>query len=237
MNITLGRSQLRQTATGEAMYLGHLAAGLLLKARVPEAPLGWLLFASIWLDLLCGVLLMLRVEHLVFDGPLTYAHVRADVDYSHALSTSLVSALAFAVLGGIRWRKRRIMLALALATLSHFMLDALSHRPDMAVLGFGASRDIHLGSNLALYPIAFFCVEFAWCMFVCRVFDATNRRLFVTTLGLFVVYTNMVFGVVPVPAMTGPQFGAFMIVVFAATTAVLLWAIRRSGSRAPAHLR
>src|SRR5688572_15811615 len=121
------------------MYLGHLAAGMMLKARVREAPLSWLLLATVASDLVCGVLLMLGAESIIVHGTLVFAHIEADIRYSHSLLANLALSLLVAWVASRYLESARAAVALGLAVFSHYVLDVLSHRPDMPVIGFGAS--------------------------------------------------------------------------------------------------
>jgi membrane-bound metal-dependent hydrolase YbcI (DUF457 family) len=142
------------------MYLGHLAAGLVLKARVREAPLSWLLTATIVSDLICGLLFITGAEQAVMHGECTkYANTHATMPYSHSLTGTLVLA-AVACLFGMR-SSRRVGLALGLAVLSHYLLDVLTHHPDMPLIGFGAQPDHLLGTDLAAFPLAHYLFELA----------------------------------------------------------------------------
>jgi len=206
------------------MYVGHLAAGFLLKSRVREAPLSLLLLATVLPDLLCGVLLVAGVEHVVVRGSVVYAHVEADMGYSHSLlSVAAVAGLAF-VFGRTRSGSVRVGAALGLAVLSHFVLDALSHRFDMPLVGFGSRHDVRVGTNLALHPVWFFAVESAWCFFAWMLFDSSNRRLLLAFLVLLALWSNSIFGFAPPPAASEAVFGVSMLASFAVAGFALAWA-------------
>jgi hypothetical protein len=209
------------------MYLGHLAAGLVLQARVREAPLSWLLGATIVSDLLCGALLIAGAEHATVHGAMVYRNIEADIGYSHSLVGTTACALVVASFGGTYLRSARVAVALGLAVLSHYVLDALSHCPDMPLFGFGIADDVRLGTSLSQRPLAFFLVELGWCGLAFWLYDRSNRRLAVTMLVLMLLYTNIVFGFMPPPAPSAFVFGVSMIVVFVSTFAVVLWAARR----------
>jgi hypothetical protein len=175
------------------MFVGHLAAGLVLKARVREAPLSWLLVASVMPDLLCGVLVLLGVESVVVHGSLMFSHFEAAIGYSHSLLASTGYALLAGCAGAAYWRSARIGVALAFAVLSHFVLDVVSHRPDIPLRGFGTHGDVLLGTGLAVHPLAFFVVELLWCLGALYVFDPRNRRLLVTIVVLMAAWACSIF--------------------------------------------
>jgi membrane-bound metal-dependent hydrolase YbcI (DUF457 family) len=213
------------------MYLGHLAAGLVLKSRVREAPLSWLLFATVLPDLLCGVFLIAGLEHTVVEGTLVFGHLDSDIGYSHSLLATLLCAALASVAAGASRRSRRVGAAVALAVLSHYTLDALTHRPDMPLIGFGSAHDVRLGTDLARHPVAFYLVELLWCTLAWCVFDGRSRRLALTMSTLMVLYTNSVFGFAPPPIASMPVFGVVMIALFTGTAAIMTWAARPLQSR------
>lgn len=207
------------------MYLGHLAAGLALKARVREAPLSWLLAATVVSDLLCGALFITGAEQVVVHGECTkFANAHATMPYSHSLTGTLVLA-AIAVMLGLR-ASRRVGFALGLAVLSHYVLDVLSHHPDMPLLGFGATPDHLLGTELAAFPVAHYLIELAWCVTAWALLDRTNRKLLWTILVLMALYANTLFAFWCVPVQSAAATGVSMLVMFSVTPLVLLWASR-----------
>ncbi len=123
------------------MGIGHVAVGLGLKKAQPEMNVGWLIFAALLADFLLGVFALLGLEQ---------AHVPADYatrhyltftfPYSHGLVASLVWAvLAAAAIGAVvaagPARRRRLALIIALAVISHFVLDGLVHVPELPLAG------------------------------------------------------------------------------------------------------
>ena len=208
------------------MYLGHFAAGLALQARVREAPLAWLLAASVASDLLCGALLVAGAEHATIQGPVVFRNIHADIGYSHSLLAIAACAVLGASVAAAYLKSTRVAAAIALAVLSHYVLDALSHGADMPLIGFGAANDIRLGTGLAQYPVAFFLVEAGWCGLALWLYDRSNRRLLVSMSVLLLLYTNTVFGFAPPPQLSAAGLGLSMIAVFALTFGVLSWAAR-----------
>ena len=124
------------------MFLGHFGIGLAAKRFAPRANLGALFFAAQFADLLWPSLLMLGVESVVIAPGVT---VVTPLDFQHyPLSHSLLAgALWAALVGGgyfLLRGYRREALVLALLVLSHWLLDALVHRPDLPLTPFGATR-------------------------------------------------------------------------------------------------
>jgi len=113
------------------VFIGHAALALAAKPLAPRANLGVALAATYWLDLVWPILVLLGVERVAVDPgntaftPLDFVHY----PWTH----SLAAALAWSVLFGLAcWKLgRRAALVMGLLVVSHWGLDALSHRPDL----------------------------------------------------------------------------------------------------------
>ncbi len=128
------------------MFIGHFAVGFAGKKFAPGVSLGTL-FAAVQLqDLLWPALLVVGVEHVRIE-PGNTAFTPLDF-YDYPISHSLAGAFILAVvLGGayrlIRgsWRSAAVVSA---AAFSHWLLDFLTHRPDLP-LGFSGGPRYGLG--------------------------------------------------------------------------------------------
>ena len=140
------------------MFVGHLGAGLAVKAVEPRWNLGVLFAAALFADLLLWTLVLAGVESpgppVQSDGAriLTFAF-----PYSHGALASTGWALAAGLLGWFAAgpdapRRARLACALAIAVASHFLLDLVVHVPDLPVAG-GDSAKIGLGLWRAM-PVA-----------------------------------------------------------------------------------
>ena len=129
----------------ENMLVGHLAVGLLGKRIAPKISLGTWTVAAFLADLIAFPLLVAGVEH--FDsvpGADLNRTIGRDIVYSHSLLMVIVWGVLFAVVYFLRRRYPRGALLLFLVVVSHWVLDVVSHRPDMRlapgmdqVFGFG----------------------------------------------------------------------------------------------------
>lgn len=129
------------------MFIGHFAVGFASKRAAPRASLGALLAAPLLADLLWPLFLLLgweRVQlHSSGDTPflsLTFDHY----PWSHSLLMDAVWALAFGGLYYAITRYRTGALVIAGGVLSHWVLDAISHIPDMPLAPWGGG-DVGLG--------------------------------------------------------------------------------------------
>jgi hypothetical protein len=115
------------------VFAGHLAVALAAKRLAPRASLGTLAAAAQLQDLVWPALLLAGVEVVRIEPGATAA---SPLDFvSYPFSHSALAALAWAAAAGLfhRWRTRDRAGAWTVAGLvtSHWLLDALAHRPDL----------------------------------------------------------------------------------------------------------
>jgi hypothetical protein len=140
------------------MFVGHAALALAGKTRARSLSLGWLFAASFGLDLLWPVFLILGIERVSIPPATTgFANLRFDsYPWSHSLLLALVwSGLSVAV---ARWRRVPAQTALLLGALvlSHWVLDFITHLPDLPLWPGGTAR---VGLGLWRSPGATFLIE------------------------------------------------------------------------------
>jgi len=139
------------------MFIGHFAVGLAAKKASPKTSLGTLFLASQFLDLLWPVLLILGIEHVRI-APGNTAVTPLDF-YDYPISHSLATVLGWSVaLGGIYLGIRRNLrgaVVVGACVLSHWLLDAVVHRPDLplfpggsVLIGLGLWRSV--GATVAV---------------------------------------------------------------------------------------
>jgi len=126
------------------MFIGHAALALAAKPLAPRAHLGIALAAAYWLDLVWPVLVLAGIERVEVAPGIT---AFTPLDFLHYPWThSLAAAFAWSALFALAcWRLgRRAALVMGLLVLSHWVLDAISHRPDLP-LWPGSSVIVGLG--------------------------------------------------------------------------------------------
>lgn len=129
------------------MFIGHFAAAFGAKKLAPGVSLGVLFFACQLADLLWPNLVLLGLERFAIDPGNT---VLTPLDFqSYPYSHSLLGLTLWgALFAGAYWvltrAGPRAAIVIAALVLSHWVLDALTHRPDVP-LGFGASTRVGLG--------------------------------------------------------------------------------------------
>jgi len=124
------------------MFIGHFAVGFASKRIAPGASLGALMVAPLFLDLLWPVLLAVGVEHVRIEPGATAVTPLDlyDYPYSHSLLGALLCSVAGAGIYYALGRDRRAAWVIAAGVLSHWVLDLVSHRPDMPLFPGGSTR-------------------------------------------------------------------------------------------------
>jgi len=114
------------------MLVGHLAVGLVAKRIEPKISLGTGILAALLSDLLVFPLLIAGIEHFdTLPGATLNRSVGRDIVYSHGLLSNIIWAALFATIYFLHRRYPRGALLLFAVVLSHWLLDFISHRPDM----------------------------------------------------------------------------------------------------------
>ncbi len=124
------------------MFIGHFAVAFAAKKAAPSVSLGTLFIAVQLLDLIWPILVLAGIEHLeIAPGitavtPLDFTHY----PFSHSLLLSGVWAFVFGGIFGFVRRDYKIAAWLMLAVFSHWLLDLVSHRPDLPLYPGGDMR-------------------------------------------------------------------------------------------------
>lgn len=129
------------------MFIGHYAVALAAKRATPKVSLGTLFLSAQLADLLWPLFLMLGLEHVRID-PTNTAFTPLDF-YDYPISHSLVGALGWSIVaGGLYYIFRKDLKSgaiLGLVVFSHWILDFITHRPD---LHFGLGVNLSFGLRL-----------------------------------------------------------------------------------------
>lgn len=128
------------------MFLGHYAIGLAAKSSVPKASLGTLFLAAQLVDLLWPAFLLLGLEHVRIDPGNTVVTPLDFYDYpiTHSLVGAILWSCALGLFYGVLKKDTRAAMVVGLVVFSHWVLDLVSHRPDLS-LGLGGGTYFGLG--------------------------------------------------------------------------------------------
>jgi hypothetical protein len=133
------------------MFLGHFAVGFAGKKVARRSNVAVLIAAALFLDLLWPVFLMLGWEQVRMNPGVTNFK-KFDFTYypwSHSLLMSVVWASAFALLYFLISRYRPGAIAVWICVISHWVLDWISHRPDLPLYPGGSDFGLGLWNSVA----------------------------------------------------------------------------------------
>ena len=134
------------------MFIGHFALGFAAKRAAPAVSLGTLFLACQLADLVWPNLVLLGVERFAIAPGITTV---TPLDFQfYPYSHSLVAAMSWAVVAALGYRAIRgssratTLLVIAGLVVSHWVLDVISHRPDMPLtLGDGPKLGLELWAS------------------------------------------------------------------------------------------
>lgn len=140
------------------MFVGHYAASLALKRFEKRASLGVLFLAVQFVDLVFFPLVLLGIERLnIVENFTQSTHFELEyMPYTHSLAAFLIwSGLAYALFRWVIVKSHSVAIVVALAVMSHWILDVFVHTPDMPLWN-DASLKLGLGlwnSAVATYAL------------------------------------------------------------------------------------
>ncbi len=142
------------------MFLGHYALALGAKKYTPSVSLGVLFLACQLADLLWPNLVLLGLEKVEIEPGITVMNPMNFLYYpwSHSLVALLLWAVIFALAYTMLRRvDTKTAVIIAMLVLSHWVLDVVTHRPDMPLT---FSNQTLFGLGLWNFPLAAVVTEF-----------------------------------------------------------------------------
>lgn len=207
------------------MFIGHFAVGFAGKKAAPKASLAALLLAALFADVLWPVLVAVGAEQVrIAPGDTVYTPLEfVSYPWSHSLLMLIIWGGLFAAFYRGKPDGLRTGLVLGLLVVSHWVLDWITHRPDMPLWPRGPKYGLGLWNSVT----GTMTVEIA--LFAIGVFiyaRATRARDRVGSIGfwslvllLFGFYLFDSFSATPPPSVT-----AIWISALIATAIILVWA-------------
>ena len=189
------------------MFLSHFAVGLAAKRAAPAVSLGTLILACQFADIIWPNFVLLGFEQLAIAPGITKVTPLDFISYpySHSLAAlalwGIVGACAYRLLRG-RSATTLTVVVIAGVVLSHWLLDLVSHRPDMPLApGTGPKLGFELWQSIPGTLV----VEFAMLAMGLRIYlgatqarDRTGSIALWAMIGvLIVLYLASVFGPPP----------------------------------------
>lgn len=175
------------------MFIGHFAVGFAAKRALPRTSLATLFAAVQLADTLWPVFVAAGLEHVRIapgDTPFTPLEF-VSYPYSHSLVALAGWGVLFGVLYAMRTRRgARTAIAIAALVVSHWVLDFVSHRPDMPIVPGGAKYGLGLWYSVPA-TIIVESVMFAASLWIyiraTRARDAIGRRGLWGLVGFLVI--------------------------------------------------
>lgn len=143
------------------MYVGHYAASLALKRFEKRASLGVLFLAVQFVDIVFFPLVLLGIERLnIVENFTQSTHFELEyMPYTHSLVAFLIwSGLAYALFRWVVVKSHSVAMVVALAVMSHWVLDVIVHTPDLPIWN---DESLKLGLGLWNNAIATYALEAA----------------------------------------------------------------------------
>jgi hypothetical protein len=133
------------------MFIGHFAVGFAAKKFAPRTNLAFLIAAPCFLDLLWPFFLLLGWEHVRIDpGNTRFTPLDLyDFPWSHSLLMSIVWATLFALIYHLITRYWPGTVVIWIGVVSHWVLDWITHRPDMPLYPGGPRYGLGLWNSIA----------------------------------------------------------------------------------------
>ena len=191
------------------MFIGHFAVGFAAKKVVPKPSLGTLFLAAQFIDLLWPLLLLLGLEKVLIDPGNTVVTPLNFTQYP--ISHGFVSVLIWGILvGGIYFilrKDKKTAFWLGMLVLSHWILDLLTHRPDLPLI---PGSDVKVGLGLWNSLPGTILIEgglFAFGVYYYMINTKAKNRtgvwsLWALVVFLLLIYVSNLFG--PPPPEAGP---------------------------------
>jgi len=174
------------------MFIGHYAVGFAAKKYAPRTSLAVLLAAPLFSDLLWPPFLLLGWERLRID-PGNTRFVPLDLVYypwSHSLLLCAVWATAFSLLYHRIRHYRPGTIAIWIGVMSHWVLDWVTHGPDMPLYPGGPRFGLGLWNSVAgtmVVEIAMFVVGVWLYVRATRASDRIGQYAFLAYVVLLLV--------------------------------------------------
>jgi len=197
------------------MFIGHYALALAAKRAAPRTSLGTLFFAVQLADMLWPVFLLLGWEqaHLV-PGPNPFLILWLDsIPISHSLLTLIAWGVVFAAVYRMRTGYAKGAIVVALGVVSHWVLDVVTHRPDMPLYPGGPTLGLGLWNSVpgtVIIEVGMFAAGTWIYLRTTRARDAVGRYglgALLTLLGLS--YGGSLLGGAP-PSMRAIEIGGII---------------------------
>lgn len=211
------------------MFIGHFALGFAAKRVTPRVSLAMLFVGAQFADILWPFLLATGIEQVAID-PGNTAFTPLDF-VSYPYSHSLLSLMIWGVVLGVLYRAiaggRGTFVTIGLLVISHWVLDFVTHRPDMPLYPGGPKVGLSLWNSVGAtvgVEILMFGGGVWLYLSATRARDAIGRWATFGLIALFLVAYVSNLSSAPPPSV--PALIVFAIAGFAILLTLSWWADR-----------
>jgi hypothetical protein len=205
------------------MFIGHYGAAFVAKRIEPRLPLWSLLLAAQLVDIFWVFFVLSGLEKATLDPTLpSNPLVLSSMPYTHSMGATFIWGFIALLIGMVSMhggmRRLAFGIVLAATVMSHWFLDLIVHRPDLALWG----EEAKMGLSLWNWPFPAFALEvalvvasIAW-MIRSKTLHVGQLRKRILILGgiLIVIQIASQLGATPntVPAVAISALLAFLVV-------------------------
>ena len=174
------------------MFIGHFGVALAAKKAAPRVSLGTLILATSWIDLVWPILLLLGIEHVRIVPGITALTPLEFTDYpfTHSLVMVIVWGL---LLGGAYFLVTPSVkgsVVVGSVVVSHWLLDWLTHRPDLPLYPDGPKAGLGLWNSV---PLAIAVESLIFVVGVLLYYRATRAKDRIRTWSFWALIAALVF--------------------------------------------
>ncbi len=207
------------------MFIGHFAVAFAAKRAVPRVSLAALLFAALFADIVWPVFVLAGLETVdIVPGATRFTPLEfVSYPWSHSLLLLVIWA---AIVGGAYrgiFGGRRSFVVLAALVVSHWVLDWITHAPDMPLYPGSATYGLSLWNSVAGTMTLEVLLFAAGVLLYTRTTEATDN---IGRWGL-VGFVAVLIGIYGADALSGsvpPSVTAICVVALAGSALFLPWA-------------
>jgi membrane-bound metal-dependent hydrolase YbcI (DUF457 family) len=205
------------------MFIGHFALGFAAKRAAPRLSLAALFAAAQLADLIWPFLLAAGVEQVrIVPGITAFTPLDfVSYPYSHSLLALALWGLLFGGICAVIVRDRRVMVVVAALVVSHWVLDWVTHRPDLPLYPGSAKVGLGLWNSVpATIAVEMVMLVVGVWMYAhaTRARDVIGRRAFAAFVGFLLAAYVANLGPPP------PSITALVIAAIAGAAVIIVWA-------------
>lgn len=161
------------------MFIGHFGAGLAAKKIDKKPSLGTLFIASQFIDLLWPILILFNLENVAIDPGNTAFTPLNFISYpiSHSFFGVLIWSLLFGLVYYLVKKNLKNSVLLGCLVMSHWILDLITHRPDLQLVPWSELRvGLGLWNSVLFTMIVEGLIFVAGCYFYLTSTKAKNKK-------------------------------------------------------------